>query len=146
MTAQSWRLEGLDNRVIEIGTKVEDIATRFVRHEAETDVRAEILVNDVGMMLADQSDDIVGRMKGEVTDDVVARVSRRLANDSAFADKIASAVVARQNAQDPAFFAKPVQTVLGPRQMTTSRWSSGSSLYTLPMSPNSPTSPSYTCK
>ena len=115
----------------EIGQQVRQIGV-------EADVKAELLIGDVGSMLGDQTEDVIARIKLELVDDIVARVTRRLANDTMFADRIAAAVVARQKVEDPTFFASSVRAAMQP----TTNWSSSGSLYTLPLTPSTPLSPS----
>ena len=136
------KLDALDVRTkddnAKLVTAVDVIGQQVKKNEVETDIKAEMLIGDVGSMLGDQTEDIVSRLKLELVDEVVARVTRRLANDAMFADRIAAAVVARQKVEDPKFFASSVRAAMQP----TTNWSSSGSLYTLPLTPSTPISPS----
>ena len=65
---QSWRLEALEDKVAtlteavsNVDKKLENITVKLEEAEDRRDVRAEVAVGDIAVMLEDQSGDIVAK-------------------------------------------------------------------------------------
>ena len=97
------KLDALEVRTkddnVKLVAAVDEIGQQVKQIGVEADIKAEMLIGDVGSMLGDQTEDVIARIKLELVDDIVARVTRRLANDAMFADRIAAAVVTRQKVE-----------------------------------------------
>ena len=135
--ATTWKLEELEGTMAEltdkinvIDMKLEEATAKLEKFEDRVTVQAEVAVGDVSTMLESQTADVSTLLEAQ-TGDIVGKVTRRLAYDTVFADRLAAAVVARQNVLDPGYFSARARNLS----------SSGSSLYTLPPSPQSPTPP-----
>ena len=120
----------LSGKVNDIDQKLGEATTKLGQLEHKMALQAEVAVGDVSGMLESQTSDVSVLLESQ-TGDIVGKVTRRLAYDAVFADRLAAAVVARQNVLDPGYFSARARNLS----------SSGSSLYTLPPSPQSPTPP-----
>ena len=136
LTAISWKLADYEDKVERLEKKVDQYEQKRKDSEAaaeeKLDVKLEILGSDIGSMLVESAHDVVGR------------VTRRMAGDEGFATRVASRVAVKLAITNPGYFGSATAAstaYTAGLARGRSRYSSGTSVYTLPLTPSPSSTP-----